>query len=107
MSGATEVPYSSRTGLVRETLQDFCEDCISREEALDQLGQSYNILDATDRIKEMRSVIPGQKTGKWLHKNDDHFDWCECPFCEYGSDGEVELGNETPYCPMCGAHLEG
>ena len=34
----------------------FCEDTISRSEAIDQMEQSYNILDATDRIKALPSV---------------------------------------------------
>lgn len=34
----------------------FCGDTISRSEAIDQMEQSYNILDATDRIKALPSV---------------------------------------------------
>ena len=34
----------------------FCEDTISRAEALEQLEQAYNIMDATDRVKAMPSV---------------------------------------------------
>ena len=39
---------------VVEALTD--EDTISRAEAIDQMEQSYNILDATDRIKALPSV---------------------------------------------------
>ena len=46
------------------------------------------------------------KVGMWIHRNDDHFDWYECSECGYGSEGEVEVGNETPCCPSCGARLE-
>lgn len=38
-----------------------CEDAISRAEVLDQLDQSINILEATDRIKAMSSVQPSRK----------------------------------------------
>ena len=39
---------------VVEALTD--EDAISRSEAIDQMEQAYNILDATDRIKALPSV---------------------------------------------------
>ena len=53
----------------------------------------------------IKSGKPSARIGKWLHKNDDHFDWLECPFCEYGSEGEVKYGRGTPFCPQCGADL--
>ena len=41
----------------------------------------------------------------WIKKNDDHFDWLECSECGYGSEGEVEKA--TPFCPICGARMDG
>lgn len=35
-----------------------CEDAISREEAIDACNQSVNILEATDRIKDLPPVTP-------------------------------------------------
>ena len=41
-------------------------DTISRAEALDQLEQAYNIMDATDRVKAMPSVQPSHKECRTL-----------------------------------------
>lgn len=38
--------------------QEPCEDAISREEAIDACNQSVNILEATDRIKDLPPVTP-------------------------------------------------
>lgn len=46
------------------------------------------------------------KAGCWTHKHDDAFDWYECSSCGYGAEGEVEIGDETPYCPNCGAKMK-
>ena len=45
-----------------------------------------------------------QKTGYWIHRNDDCYDWLECSECGYGDNLEVEYG--TPYCPICGCKME-
>ena len=47
------------------------------------------------------------KTGKWVHRNDDFNDWLECSECGYGSEGEVRFGEETNFCPHCGADMRG
>lgn len=45
--------------LILELLeQEPCEDAISREEAIDACNQSVNILEATDRIKDLPPVTP-------------------------------------------------
>lgn len=46
--------------------QEPCEDVISREEAIDALNQSVNILEATDRIKDLSPAIPQPKIGHWV-----------------------------------------
>ena len=45
--------------------------------------------------------------GKWVHRNDDYNDWLECSQCGYGSEGEVKYGENTNYCPNCGADMRG
>ena len=61
---------------------------------------------ATRQIVELRET-----PGKWIHKNDDRFDWLECPICGYGDEGEVTIERleDAPsiYCPICGQKLEG
>ena len=43
---------------IKALSQEPCEDAISRADAIDQMEQSYNILDATDRIKALPPVTP-------------------------------------------------
>lgn len=45
------------------------------------------------------------KTGHWVQWTDDKADYCKCSECGYGEEGEVKYGEETPYCPICGAEM--
>lgn len=50
-------------------------------------------------------------TSSWIHNNDDHFDWYECPKCGYGDEGELQIEGPNPklpkFCPDCGEPLQG
>lgn len=51
-------------------------------------------------IKEAPAVdAEPVRRGKWLEAPDLY--WCMCSACEH------EELNETPYCPHCGARMEG
>jgi len=70
-------------------------------------GMKDELIDiATRRIVELKET-----PAKWIHRNDDHFDWLECPGCGYGDEGEVIIKRleDAPsiYCPCCGQRLEG
>ncbi len=56
---------------------------------------------------EMQDIEYPQKQvmGYWKQCHDDYNDWLECSECGYGSEGEVKLGEETKYCPECGAKM--
>lgn len=90
----------------RELLQqEPCEDVISREEAIDALNQSVNILEATDRIKDLSPAIPqpkiGQKQmiGHWIvGKYKDTCDKCRCTYPK-------NIGFKN-YCPNCGTKMQ-
>lgn len=98
-------------------------DCVSRQDAIGQLHQSYNLLDAEQRLEDMPSVHPdkdlihlqkeqaytqgyedGQKPrrGKWIDYSDEGY--VECPFCHSATncDGNKD---ELHYCFSCGAEL--
>ena len=42
---------------------------------------------------------------EWDTFTDDYNDYCICPNCGYGEEGEILLQDKTPFCPMCGANL--
>ena len=71
------------------------DDLISRQAAIDELHQSINIFEATDRIKDLPSVQPERKMGQWIDDN--------CSECgQY-----VYHGDARNFCPYCGADMRG
>lgn len=48
---------------------------------------------------------PLKPSSLWIHRNDDFYNWLECPKCGYGEEGEVKYGEGTTFCPYCGADL--
>ncbi len=95
------------------------EDCISREKAIEGLGeQPYNWTDSEGEIQEchdwletkqmlesLPSVTPKRPHGEWIHFTDDFKDYAACSCCGYGEEGEVLLEDKTPFCPVCGADM--
>lgn len=92
----------------------FCEDCISREEALkhshieyDDDGEGYRVVYFED-IENLPSVIPQPKIGRWIESTgyDDRDRWYSCSEC--GRNINLICGArlaDYPYC-HCGAKME-
>ena len=83
-------------------------DLISRQDVIDQLHQSINLLEAEDRIRDMPSVAIPNNVGHWI---DDGF-YAEghserafhCSKCGHSVLGfEEDLSDE---CPHCGSPME-
>lgn len=70
----------------------------------ERLQFEWNFIRPFEKSREYNRI---EKSGHWLHKNDDYNDWLECSECGYGSEGEVKFGNETNFCPYCGASMKG
>ena len=86
-----------------------CEDCVSRSAALDACDQSINIIEARDRIEELRSVQPERKTGRWIGIDDEPHEDYECSNCGYVCStfsANIEPHTEFKFCPNCGARME-
>ena len=112
--------------------EDTTFDCISRREAIDvlKMGEEFlnRALDNTDIVgaerekyewglgliescisdmKELPSVQPERKTGKWIVDGvrfKGGHDWMHCSEC-----GRETLNTpieRTNYCPNCGARME-
>ena len=93
-----------------------CEDAISREALLEELGEEpFNWNDSPEEFQEVRdyqwfkslvenapSVAPETKTGHWIRQTDDYHDYYECEHCGIA----VGLDDIRNYCPNCGATME-
>ena len=78
--------------------QEPCDDCISRQAVIDMMN--YGILE--DNIKELPSVTPKEKTGKWI---DDEFG-SKCSCCgRYTHLDKFDRPMKFMYCTMCGARM--
>lgn len=60
-----------------------------------------------ERVIEIERAKEKDKPRKWINWTDDYKDYCKCPVCAYGEEGEVLLKDKTPYCPVCGTNLKG
>ena len=100
--------------LIKDTVASIwgepCEDCISREDAI---SEAYEIPDTkyehhyvvdVDDLRNMPSVTPQPKRGKWIEKTGEGFDaWAECSECGCVNPFEDDFN----YCPNCGADMRG
>lgn len=96
-----------------------CEDCISRQAAIDladklkdhlpdderisDMVMSHNegILDYQTQLSLLPSVTPKQKTGHWTHDGSHWKNRFICSECGYKLFDE-----QTNYCPHCGAKMQ-
>ena len=60
-----------------------------------------------DSVVDLQPTVESRPKGKWHHYTDDKRDYAECSECGYGDEGEVYLGEETNFCPNCGADMRG
>lgn len=104
----------------KATIAEPCEDCISREDALMALTGEW--AEPTDeiihrfvkRIKNLPSVTPAEKTGRWEWLQYDgnpnignwHCSECGSIFIEGTIKKEKDSIPFYKYCPLCGAKLE-
>ena len=87
--------------------QEPCEDCISRQAVLDKEvytetsdGWTGWTVDVND-IKELPSVKPEQKIGRWIY-HDGYI-----PYKHECSECGKRFGTDFNYCPNCGTKMCG
>ena len=96
---------------------DESADCISREKAkqflyerLDRLNDDelYDIFSRIidDMYNELPPAIPKAKTGHWEMCEDEDGIYGVCDICGIDADFSHK-GEAYPYCPNCGAKMEG
>lgn len=100
---------------IRALEQEPCEDAISRQAVLDYAKDTCLDLDKyedteifCDEIKDMPSVTPTRKKGKWIT---DPGIGCKCSECgrkpyPYQADSSGDDYWKPDYCPNCGIEME-
>lgn len=111
-----EVPEGSYIEKVYEAVfdvlkQEPCEDAISRKKVIDTIyrecsGENLDIdfakvLLLQRKIKDLQSVQPKVKTGHWID-TDNYYQRWKCSEC-----GCHTRDAAPPFCPNCGAKMEG
>ena len=98
---------------IKALKQEHCDDTINRKAVYEQINSwigsgEYRYTNTTyylmKRIRDIPSVMPQPKTGKWLNgeliPNDITGHWyAECSEC-----GKVRIVDN--YCPNCGAKMQ-
>lgn len=84
-----------------------CDDCFKLKDEYRKEWES---------IKDLPSVTPQQKTGRWieLDSDEDKYDVIKCPCCKHtftvDSYHWTDIGfvkDDFKYCPNCGKRMEG
>lgn len=80
-------------------------DAISRQAVIDAISSDRYDYAALDRyVKDLPSVTPQQRTGRWIPVGYPVYDWWKCSEC-----GEKHVGDEDTlpfYYPNCGTKME-
>ena len=83
------------------SMQEPCEDCVSRQAVLDIVNNPLNIrLD--EIVKKLPLVTPERPKGEWISTNPQgKSDNIVCTVCGYDSIADFN------FCPNCGADMRG
>lgn len=94
--------YSEVEEIIKALEQEPCEDCISRQDAIDAFKKATDdtgILDSED-VKMILSNLPSAepKTGEWVEE-DEYGDLWVCDQCGFASE------YKDNFCRNCGAKM--
>lgn len=100
--------------------QEPCDDCISRQQAIDAIDALYLAGDssasfradaegdtligkyqAITALDDLQPVTPQPKMGMWIEHFDESGKWYECDQCH------TDWGGSVNYCPNCGSYNGG
>ena len=83
--------------------QQPCEDCISRQEAINCVTSNEFRYKIVEDIKTLPSVTPKEKTAAWVPTDEEPHEVYECNVCGWLLYDEDRA--DFNYCPNCGAKM--
>ena len=86
---------------LEKQMQEPCEDCISREQAIEKAREGLYLDDVITELEWLPSVIPQRPNGKWIVISCEPTDIFKCSECG------MRVVNPYKYCPNCGAEMIG
>lgn len=104
-------------GMAIEALEkEPCEDAVSRKAMLKYQEYLHGKMPNEENyklwefIKDLPSVTPKQKTGKWIKHDTGHSIYYDCSLCGCTAP-HIEVADKilwklSNYCPDCGAKME-
>lgn len=105
--GFTREEYEEFLDMAIKALeQQLCEDCISREEAVEVIAGTdetngnepvFSGKQIIKMLKDLPSVTPKTKTGRW----EDCSNGWMCSNCY------KDVSHESDFCPNCGTDMRG
>ena len=91
--------------IIKALEKEPCEDCISRQEAINCATLNEFRYKIVEDIKTLPSVTPKEKTGKWIKTG--LIDKVACSNCKSQLwDITRDEVLKYKYCPNCGAKME-
>lgn len=86
------------------TKQEAAQICQSIKFILDKEDYSEEVEEALNMAIEALEQAP--KTGHWILKKDDEYEYCICSNCKHENGDNWANGSVIPYCWYCGARME-
>jgi hypothetical protein len=87
--------------------QESCEDCISRQAAIETAKQYWYKPDIAGALEELPSVQPKPKTGHWVLLDECSNSGYYCSEChkKVVKEGWSNTVKKIKYCPNCGCRM--
>lgn len=93
---------------VARDINVLSNDLIIRQAAIDQLHQSYNLLDAERRLEDMPFVQLERPKGHWVHRGCGVFECDQCGKLVSTNVYKIEkVSDSFKFCPECGLDMRG
>lgn len=92
---------------VVNSLEELCDDVVSRQEVLDLVNSDWKYKGLKADIESLPSVRPQEQTGEWILLDECANSGYYCSICQKKlvKEGWSKTVKKIKYCPNCGAKM--